>query len=634
MCVAGVAAAKTPAVVILGIDGMDPDLLQQYVDKGVMPHFKQLMEEGSFSKLGTSIPPQSPVAWSNFITGMDPGGHSIFDFIHRNPKDYMPVFSAAEIGEPEKVLNVGNWVIPLSKGHAVLLRKGTAFWQILDKHDVPCTIFRVPANFPPAETNIKSLSGMGTPDILGTYGIFSFYTNDSLFFDQDISGGEVYPVTIENNRITSFLRGPTNTMRKDRPDLKREFTVDIDLDSRAAKFKVGKDEFILQPGEWSDWVTVEFDLMGPLMSVTGITRFYLRSLEPHFHLYATPINIDPANPALPISTPMEYVTWVHERIGCFYTQGMPEDTQALSAGVLSDSEFVSQTENVLQERWRMLFTCLDDFKEGLLFFYVSTIDQCCHVMWRNYDPHHPAHTDDLSFADHFEHLYVEMDSMLAVVERRLPKDATLIVLSDHGFAPYYKKFHLNAWLYKNGYMQLVHPEEIGQYPFLGDVFWRRTRAYGIGINSLYLNLLGREEKGIVSPGRKYEELLDEISRKLLAERDPETGEQIITTVYKTSEWYHGDYVQDAPDLIIGYNRGYRCDNESALGNLSTEVLTPNLGHWSGDHLMDHKLVPGVLLANRPILVKDPDLLDMAPTILKLYGIDPPSQMRGRVIFAP
>jgi predicted AlkP superfamily phosphohydrolase/phosphomutase len=630
----GAQAKDVPTVVVLGIDGMDPILLQRYVERGSMPHFQKLMETGSFTPLGTSIPPQSPVAWSNFITGMDPGGHGIFDFIHRDPEFYQPLFSAAEITEPDKTLTLGQWVLPMSKGQTLLLRKGVAFWQVLDDHDIPYIIFRVPANFPPAESHQTTLSGMGTPDILGTYGIYSWYTDDEFWDGMDLAGGEVYMVEAENDVIHANLVGPPNSLRKDRQVLEVPFTVVIDPESQAAKLNVDGDEFILTPGEWSPWVRVRFPVMGWLKGIHGIVRFHLRSISPHFELYATPINIDPLDPALPISTPAGYAADVAKRIGSYYTQGMPEDTQALASGALTDREFVSQTDNVMTERWRMLDAVLDQFHDGFLFFYVSTIDQSCHALWRNVDPHHPAHTDDLEFADRFEQLYKEMDDMLGVVEKRIPQDAILIVMSDHGFAPYYKKFNLNSWLYQNGYLNLIRPEEMGKHPLLANVFWRRTRAYGIGINGMYVNLLGREGKGIVRAGKPYDQLLDEISEKLLAYRDPDTGEQVITTVYKNSEVYHGDQAKNGPDLVIGYNRGYRGSDESALGTLTEEVLVPNLGTWTGDHCMDHHLVPGILLCNRPLTVDDPDLKDMPTTILNFYGIAPLPQMRGRVAIAP
>jgi len=635
LCLPAAAPAQdVPAVVILGIDGMDPLLLQSFIDKGLMPNFARLIENGSFTPLGTSIPPQSPVAWSNFITGMDPGGHGIFDFIHRDPDTYLPEFSTAEITEPEKTLAIGDWILPMSKGQTLLLRKGVAFWQILDEHGVPYIIFRVPANFPPAESDQKTLSGMGTPDILGTYGIFSWYTDDPFWEGMELSGGELYMTEIENDVVRASVVGPANSLRKDRPEMKIPFTVELDRENDAAKFTVDGDEFILQPGEWSDWVRLRFPVMGWFKGLQGIVRFHLRSISPHFQLYATPINIDPMAPALPISTPPGYSAEVAERIGLFYTQGMPEDTKALAAGTLTDREFIGQTNNIMSERWRMLDTVLEDFEEGLLFFYVSTVDQSCHALWRNVDPNHPAHTDELEFEDRFEELYVEMDRMLGSLQERLPEDAILIVMSDHGFAPYNKKFNVNSWLYQNGYLNLIRPEEMGRHPLLANVFWRRTQAYGVGINGMFVNLMGRERRGVVNAGKQYEQLLDEISEKLLAYRDPETGEQVITTVYRSSVVYHGDQAKDAPDLVIGYNRGYRGSDESALGTLNPSVLTPNLGTWTGDHCMDHNLVPGILVCNRPIVLDDPDLKDLPTTILKFFGIAPHPQMRGRVAIEP
>lgn len=621
-----------PNVVVIGIDGMDPQILQRFIDEGRMPNFAALIESGTFSPLGTSVPPQSPVAWSNFITGMDPGGHGIFDFIHRDPQTYSPVFSAADVGESEKTISIGDWVFPVSAGETKLLRQGEAFWQVLDRHDIPNTIFRVPANFPPAPSEGKTISGMGTPDIIGSYGTFSFYTDDDIYDNRDISGGRILKVSVDNGRVGAELHGPENALRKDRPVLSHPFTVDVDAENETARITVGKDVVVLQRGEWSEWITVGFDVMGPIKKLNGIARFYLRSVAPYFELYVTPLNIDPAAPALPISTPDSYAADIARRIGKFYTQGMAEDTKALEFGMFDDAEFITQTDTVLAERWRMLDTVLDDYDGGFLFFYVSTVDQSCHMLWRNVDTAHPAHVST-EFAGRFAELYENMDRMLGEVVSRVGDDVTLMVMSDHGFAPYYKRFHLNTWLYENGYLALVRPEEVGRYPLLGNVFWRRTKAYALGINGLYVNMIGREARGVVGAGAAYDELLDEITEKLLAERDPETGEQVITRVYRASETYHGELSGDGPDLIIGYNRGYRGSDESALGTLTTQVMTPNMGKWTGSHCMDHTLVPGVLISNRPFTTPDPDLKDLPVSILNLYGIDAPAAMRGRALFS-
>ena len=628
------AADNVPRVVVLGIDGMDPDLLQKFVAEGRMPNFERMMKEGAFSRLGTSIPPQSPVAWSNFSTGMDPGGHGIFDFIHRDPETYEPVFSAADVIEPGRTLDIGDWEFPLSGGGARQLRTGETFWQILQKRGVPCTVIRVPANYPPVPTHAHTLAGMGTPDMLGSYGTFTLFTNDEKWRGARAGGGHIVSVQIDNHRVCPTLTGPPNSMRKSRPDLTASFCVDIDEDHQAARIQLGKRACLLHPGEWSSWVPFEFDVMPPFKKLPAMCRFYLHSVTPTLQLYVTPLNIDPERPAMQISTPANYARDLARRVGRYYTLGIAEDTKALEAGVFSDREFVTQTDTLLAERDRMLDAVLDDYHGGMLFFYVSTIDQSCHALWRNTDPAHPAHAQaDTSFADRFRVLYQHMDRMLGQVRERVGDDATIIVLSDHGFAPYYKKVHLNSWLYRNGYLALIRPDEIGQHPLFGNVFWRRTRAYAVGLNGLYVNLVGREGKGIVSRGAEYDALLEELCQKLLAFRDPENGKQVITEVVKTRDAYHGPQTEHAPDLIVGYNRGYRSSDDSALGTVTSDLITPNLGKWTGDHCMDHRLVPGILVTTHAINVTDPTLIDLPVTILSLFGVAAPPQMTGRALWA-
>jgi predicted AlkP superfamily phosphohydrolase/phosphomutase len=406
----------------------------------------------------------------------------------------------------------------------------------------------------------------------------------------------------------------------------------VDAEHDAVRVAVGSEERLLHSGEWSDWIEVEFDVIPRVKKLRGMCRFYLRSVSPTLMLYASPLNVDPEDPALPISTPAGYARELSARVGRYYTLGIAEDTKALESGVFSDAAFVEQTDTLLAERDRMLDAVLDDFDGGLLFFYVSTIDQSCHALWRNTDAAHPAHADsDPSFSGRFADLYARMDALLGRVRAAVGEGTTVIVLSDHGFAPYYRKVHLNAWLHRNGYLALVRPTEIGQHPLYGNVFWRRTRAYAAGLNGLYVNLVGREGRGIVSPGAEYDSLLAELERSLLAFRDPDNGERVVTRVYRARDVYHGTEVDRAPDLVVGYNRGYRCSDDSALGTVTGELITPNLGKWTGDHCMDHSLVPGVLLSSRKLVAQDPALIDLPVTILSLFGIEAPDQMNGRVL---
>ena len=424
--------------------------------EGKMPNFAKLEAQGDFRQLTTSIPPQSPVAWSNLITGMNAGGHGIFDFIHRDPKTLGLYFSASRVEGPKHAIHLGSWAIPLGGGSAEQLRKGVAFWQMLDQHGVPNTIFRIPSNFPPVPAKGNTLSGMGTPDLRGTYGTFSFYTDDPAAVAGAVEGGQIIPVQVENSRVTANLIGPDNSFRKGSPAVVEPFSVAVDPLESAAKVAVQGQEFVLREGEWSDWVRVEFQLIPFFANVKGMCRFYFKQAHPRFQLYVSPINIDPADPALPISTPSSYSRLLTDEAGEFHTQGIAEDTKALSDGVLDDNEYLQQARTVLAEHRRIFDAEFPKFEQGVFFFYFSSLDLNSHMFWRLMDPRHPEYDAALAAQNGsaIESFYEQMDQVLGEVLPRLDDHTTLLVLSDHGFAPYYRSFNLNTWLLNNGYIKL------------------------------------------------------------------------------------------------------------------------------------------------------------------------------------
>ena len=626
-------------VMVVAFDGYDPILAAQWMGEGLLPNLSRLRGMGSFSDLGTSIPPQSPVAWSNFITGMDPGGHGIFDFIHRNPKTYLPFLSTSKAETPTKFWDLAGYQFPRDGGDMLLLRRGKAFWEYLADHNIPATIFCVPSNFPPVEGPFRSLSGMGTPDLLGGYGSFSYFTDDPPPEDpeHEITGGKVFPVDVVDGIVEAVITGPKNSYVQTAkgqatPDTEVPFRVYVDPDSDAAVLEINAERRTLKVGEWSDWIRIDFTMVPGVMAVGGIVRFFLKQAGPSFKLYVSPINLDPRDPAMTISTPGDYAKELAD--GAFdgagyHTQGIPEDTKALSSSVLDNAEFMQQATQVLDERLAMFRFELDRFEDGLLFFYFSSADQTTHMFWRTMDHDHPAYVaeKDEAFTHTVRDTYVKLDTALGEAMAKMDEKTTLIVMSDHGFAPYYKSFHLSSWLLDNGFVRLKDPDDRDS-EFLTNVNWYGTKAYTLGINGMYLNRMGREKNGIVGAA-DADRILDEIKGKLLEVVDPATGLKVISHVYKTSEVYHGDETKNAPDLIIGYARGYRASWETALGKFPPgDHLRDNTDAWGGDHCMATEEVPGVLFTSRPIKAKNPTLLDLPLTILELFDIPRPNQMKG------
>ncbi len=636
-------------VFILGCDGLDAELIERMLREGRLPNMAKLAAKGGFRPLTTSIPPQSPVAWSNFITGAGPGVHGIFDFIHREPdKQYAPYFSTNYFAQKH------NWwitrkLIPETVGGYVLrgttqntlMRKGTPFWDYLDTAGIKVDLYRLPANYPPSKSkygNVRCLPGMGVPDAVetGTQGTYQQFTTKPRR-EVELGGGKKFKLRRDpkTRAYVGTLRGPSNMLLADAPNMTLDFSVYRDPERDAAiityenKGIAGTEEVSipLNVGEWSDWVYVDFPQTGlRVPAMRTMARFLLQGVRPHVDVYVTPLNFAPDAAPPDFSEPSDFVKDIGEGIGPFYTQGFAEDFKARDQNVLSDEEFRQQAELVLDERMKMLDFALDNYVDGLLFFYFSSSDLQAHIYWWESTDEHPIRSweDAQRFNRVVEDVYVRLDEALGHSLERLGEDLTVIVMSDHGFGNFGRGFALNTWLREEGYL-------VADRGLLFDCDWSQTRVYGLGLNGLYLNLKGREPEGIVDPA-EADELLDELCDKLVALRDPENGRQVILRCYKTKDWYHGPEAVNAPDIIVGYGAGYRSSWNTALGDFDKSVVVPNHSAWSADHCVARELVPGIVIANRPINRADPALIDLAPTILGEFGLPTPETMTGRNIF--
>jgi predicted AlkP superfamily phosphohydrolase/phosphomutase len=599
-------------IIVLGIDGMDPAFLERHWDS--LPELRKLKADGGFQRLGTTMPPQSPVAWSTFITGLKPAGHGIFDFIHRDPATLSPVSSMAQTTEAQREIHIGSYTLPLSKGEVRNLRQGTPFWKILSDHGVEVRVLRMPTDFPSMECDAHTLSGMGTPDLRGTFGTFTFFTDDEQWSDRKITGGEIAMVKLNNHHTTLRLPGPANSLRQGRPETSVDIEVSVDPKEQVALFRVDEQNVILKRGEWSEWIPTRFSLIPMLAEARGMFRLYVKELHPQFAVYASPINIDPSHPALPVSNPASYSAELAERIGPFHTQGMPYDTAALRHGILDRQEYRRHSRQVSDEALKLLRAGLNEVTSGLLFFHFFGIDQDSHMLWAD-------HEDELLDT------YKLVDESIGWVRRQAP-DSTLIVMSDHGFARFSRAVHLNAWLEKEGLLTRSGRGENG-VSTLANIDWSRTKAYAEGLNALYVNQQFRERDGIVAEGEETEMLIRDLHQRLLEFRDPANGNAVVTAV-ATVDSSSGDR---HPDLIVGYAREYRASWQTALGEIPAALIEDNTDEWRGDHCMDPRVVPGVLLSSRPTRLANPQIEDLTVTILAEFGIDIPSPMKGRNLYS-
>lgn len=539
--------------IFLGFDGLDPRITERLMAEGQLPNFAKLRGMGSYSRLRTTFPALSPVAWSTFATGVNPGRHNIFDFLSRDLRTYVPELSSARV----------------TKKSVEFRRRSESFWKILGRHGVTSTILRVPITFPPEEFDGRLLSAMCTPDLRGSQGTFSRFTEPA--GELEGPAGETIPFLVRD----SFL-------------------------------EIQGARFALDEGVYTPWVHLRFP------SARGIARFLLTTTG-GFSLYCTPVQIDPEDPAMPISHPRWYAIYLAKLLGAFATLGMAEDTWALNEGAIDQAAFLEQAWSIQKERETMFFSALDRAPRGVVACVFDTTDRVQHMCF-----HQP---------DVIEPMYVDMDRILGQTLRYVDPGTALFVLSDHGFTSFRRGVNLNTWLLENGYLAL-RPGTDGSSEYLADIDWSRTRAYTFGLAGIYLNLRGRESQGIV-PESARAALTEELAARLRGL--PDGGQQAIANAYPAAGLFNGPYLAAAPDLIVGYADGYRAGWDAAVGKVSAEVFTENAKHWCGDHCVDPELVPGVLFSNLPLQGADPGLEDLAPTALKLFGVARPAWMEGKAL---
>ncbi|MEE9181811.1 MAG: alkaline phosphatase family protein, partial [candidate division NC10 bacterium] len=612
--------------VLLGMDGLDARVVERMLAAGHLPNFGRLKALGGYRRFATSNPPQSPVAWSSLATGSNPGYHGIFDFIHRNPKTYLPDLS---------ILQSKTSALALGGSTFAPVRKGTTFWDLTTDAGIPTSLVRWPLTFPPRAAATRILAGLGVPDLRGNLGTYTYYSTAPSPSEEE-GREKVITVGAVNGVIKTAIFGPQVQGLRGREAAEVPLTIDLNEGDGTAKLTVDGSTVTLLKGQWSPWVTVQFKV-GFMQRATGMVRFILRETDPELGLYMTPIHVDPREPAFPISHPEGYAKELAQAIGLYHTLGMPEDTKGLSEHRFDEEVFLALCDQVMQEREAMLWYELDRLDRGVLAFVFDTTDRIQHMFWRFEDEGHPAFDAEgnARFGSVVEDYYRRMDAILGKVLDRADDTTLVIVFSDHGFGSFRRAIHLNSWLAQNGWMALrpAKPGADPDGPLFGRVAWPGTRAYALGFNSIYLNLQGREGQGTVAP-EETEALKERLARQLMEIKDPLTGETVIRRVYTNEELYRGPYAAQGPDLVVGLKPGYRASWQTAIGGAPEGLFIDNKKKWSGDHLVDPSYVPGILFMNRPIWGERPRLIDLAPSVLSAFGLSKPREMEGQSFLAP
>ncbi|HBZ54120.1 MAG TPA: phosphodiesterase, partial [Syntrophobacteraceae bacterium] len=467
------------------------------------------------------------------------------------------------------------------------------------------------------------------PDLRGGFGTYTFYTSAP---DQESREGE-HTVIIEGSvdqRIATYLPGPLD--RRTRSPHRLEMTIERRPAAREVLVRVqgSKEAHVVQEGQWGPWLRVRFKL-GFLQAVAGLVRFYLVRQEPVFELYASPINFDPGEPVFPISFPPEYAGKLAEALGTYYTAGMIEDHNSFNNGRLDEMAFLDQCQRLWDERQRMMLFELERFQEGLFYCLYDTPDRIQHMFWRFREPDHPANRVYGAAREYREVIEEHYRIADAVVGRALEyvDDRTLLmVLSDHGFKSFQRGVNLNTWLHGQGLLAMKKGLRPGPDTpdLLQYVDWSRTKAYAIGLTGIYLNMQGRERDGIVQP-EEADGLKQSIVARLSGLPDSARSAVAIHGAVAREQVYRGPYVQEAPDLLVNYAPGYRTSWSTAMGGIPRDEFEDNTRRWSGDHIVDPAVVPGVLWMNQPFR-PEARLQDLAPTILEAFGAEAAPEMEG------
>jgi predicted AlkP superfamily phosphohydrolase/phosphomutase len=621
---------------------------------------------GGVRPLGTTHSPESPTAWASFATGVNAGKHNIYDFLVRDTSTYLPDLGMVTREPPRFVLNF----FPISRPKITSIRGGTSFWVTAGRAGVRSSMLTVPVTYPPEDVPAgEMLSGLPLPDIRGTMGTFYYFGTDlsryeegntefggilkRLVFDGDVARTELIgppnPIVRQQLRAarTKSPLTETDKMRiaelEAREDVRLPMTVHWNRSGKSATVDIGDTSIHLSEHEWSKWINLDFEI-NLLVRVHGMAQLYLINAGQELQLYVSPVNWRPDSPPAPMSSPASFAADIYERLGPYRTLGWAEATWPLNEDRLDEKTFMDDLFRAFDDRAQVILQRLDAKQWDLMVGVIESTDRVQHMMWRLIDPEHPMYDKALAakFGDSIERVYRRCDDFVGEVMARVTPGTPILIVSDHGFHSFRQSVNLNTWLVQNGFMAIQGqaPGEkklqdlFGGGTFWENVDWSRTKAYAMGLGQIYVNLKGREAHGIVAPGADSKQVQDDLAAQLLTMTDPNTGARMVDAVYKADDVYSGEFKKNAAELQVGLADGYRVSWQSTLGGSPPGIVYPNMKKWSGDHgSFDYKNTAGTIIANRALPSgTDLNIIDIAPTVLKYFGVPIPSDIDGKPIF--
>jgi predicted AlkP superfamily phosphohydrolase/phosphomutase len=556
--------------ILVGFDAFDPIIFERLHNAGKTPNLNKIVEQGGYSRFNVSNPPQSEVSWTSIATGLNPGGHGIFDFVHRNPHTYSRQVSLL----PSKSGIVGRQFIPP-------FTASTIFNAAVDD-GYPATSLWWPATFPARQDSpVSTLPGLGTPDIYGRLGVGISYSLEQA--DESKKTRVELLSDIGRGRFTGMITGPQKPSMRGMKASSLNFELWIN-DDHTGQLIINNKRISLKLGEWSPVVELPFKV-GLGIVIKAVTRIILTKIKPFPSIYFLPLQLHPLHSPWPYGTPKKMMKSIWNKYGPYLTLGWPQDTTGLEEGFIDDNQFLKLCDDICRNRENTFLSMIENFNEGVLACVFDSLDRIQHMFYR----------DRMYIVESW---YIKLDQLFGRVLNKVEEkpdhdDIQILVVSDHGFGPFKYRVSLNNFLIEKEYLKPEDPGDVGN---LNQVIWHETRAYAVGLNSLYLNQEGREGEGIIKDD-KSPLLLQQIKNDLTSWIGPD-GKHVINNVRTNAEAFTGPYSEYGPDLVIGYNSGYRASSETGMGEWGNSSIEENLDHWGSDHCIDSDLVPGVLFLNR------------------------------------